>query len=193
MEISSGDSTPTSESLHIRAVAEGGLDSSNAHPSSGSNNAHMGSSSHFPKPLSKLSSLGTPAASLPSALPGAGASPASTSSSHVTAAGTPGALGGSAPPSVPQLLTSHPRLMALSVSSLTSDSKGGGTGVGLPSQDGDMVVNAGGKPQLEPLTIAANSNSIGAGPPTPTHSENQDGLDIRKSKLRIFFIIFIIN
>lgn len=45
------------------------------------------------------------------------------------------------------------------------------------SHDGEGIVV---KSQLEPLTISASSNNIGGGPPTPTHSENQDGIDIRK-------------
>lgn len=47
------------------------------------------------------------------------------------------------------------------------------------THDGEGLVV---KSQLEPLTISANSNNIGGGPPTPTHSENQDGIDIRKGE-----------
>lgn len=183
MEISSGDSTPTSESLHNRVVVDGNQDMVNNNPSV--SNLHMGSSSHFPKPHSKLthSNMVAPSASLSSSLPGSGTTSISTSSSHITNNGTPGTsslVSSSVPPTMPQLLNSHPRLMALSSTNLSEAKGGGGIVSNLGhSQDGDLS-NVGNKPQLEPLTIAANSINIGAGPPTPTHSESQDGLDIRK-------------
>lgn len=58
------------------------------------------------------------------------------------------------------------------------------------SHDGDGLVV---KSQLEPLTISANSNNIGGGPPTPTHSENQDGIDIRKGEYPITPLPFVLG
>lgn len=197
MDISSGDSTPTSEHLHNRGSGENSHDVSGANVSLASSglvsasgtsvtSTHAGSAPALLR--TKLgTSLGMLPTSLPSSLPHLGSSTAASTSVTNTTTTTSSlgssipTLSGSTPMAVPQLLSHHPRVISLS-SSLNK----GGVDVDTAktvnsnnshSHDGEGHLV---KLQLEPLTITANSNNIGGGPPTPTHSENQDGIDIRK-------------
>ncbi|XP_076045309.1 WW domain-containing adapter protein with coiled-coil wacky isoform X2 [Oratosquilla oratoria] len=215
MDISSGESTPTSENFHS-AVGGG----ENSHETSGAATISLAAalmtssgtvvtssgghgsvggllqSGGRPKLLS-TGSVGPLPASLPSSLPGIPALGAvcSTSQHHTTTTITTltttstssvvgGALSCNTPMAMPQLLNSHPRLVTLS--SLTKSSCIGAdmdTSKSLSNNSNNTNCHEGEgqvKSQLEPLTISANSNNIGGGPPTPTHSENQDGIDIRK-------------
>ncbi|KAK7080675.1 hypothetical protein SK128_019268 [Halocaridina rubra] len=190
MEISSGDSTPTSEHHHNRGIGE------NSHEVSGANVSLASSlvstsgttltsthSTTAPPTLMQAGlrpNMGMLPTSLPTSLPPLGSSSTScagtntiTTSSLVTSIP---ALVGSTPMAVPQLLPHHPRLSTLS-NSMNSKS-------GLSLNDDNVnhsSIDEGHVGKLEPLSISANSNNIGGGgPPTPTHSENQDGIDIRK-------------
>ncbi|CAL4064819.1 unnamed protein product [Meganyctiphanes norvegica] len=214
MEISSGDSTPTSEHLHNRGnggvpenshktksgIAPVSLSTSGLVSSSGPITSHSNSVAGNGSGLqSKLRGGGLLNSSVPSSLPnmsgnsgvGMNCAVAGTSNSSTTTTTTtttilttstsssslpPGPLSSSLPMAVPQILNSHPRLLALTKNNLEMDTSKSMNSNNTHSHD---EVNLG-HSKLEPLTISANSNNIGGGPPTPTHSENQDGIDIRK-------------
>lgn len=81
---------------------------------------------------------------------------------------------------LPQLLSLHPRVMSLAQA---KDHRKDSIIAPVTPSLASLNHHSGGPPegsQLEPLQISPNSNCIGGGPPTPTHSENHDGLDIRK-------------
>lgn len=196
MDISSGDSTPTSEHLHTRGTTtENSHDVSGATVSLATTSGATVTSTHSGTTTTHLQSglrpkLGLLPASLPSSLPLLSSTTvASTSGTNTTTTTTSSltssipALGGSTSMAVPQLLSLHPRLMTLpnsmNKSGIDMDTAKTVNTNNSHTHDGEGLVV---KSQLEPLTISANSNNIGGGPPTPTHSENQDGIDIRKGE-----------
>lgn len=220
MEISSGDSTPTSEHLHNRgnggvpgpenshesnsgsgqvSLSTSGLVNSCGPVSTHSNSVTASGHSGLQSKLrgGGLLSSSLPPSSLPNMISGtsssssgmnciAGTSNSTTNTTTTTTTTTtssttslpPGPLSSlSAPMAVPQILNSHPRLAALTKNNLEMDtSKSSVNSNNTHSHEEGTLGNS----KLEPLTISANSNNIGGGPPTPTHSENQDGIDIRK-------------
>ncbi|KAG0716408.1 WW domain-containing adapter protein with coiled-coil [Chionoecetes opilio] len=191
MDISSGDSTPTSEHLHARGTTtENSHDVSGATVSLATTSGATVTSTHSGTTTTHLQSglrpkLGLLPGSLPSSLPLLSSNAvASTSGNNTTTttslASSLPALGGSTSMAVPQLLNLHPRLMTLpnsmNKSGIDMDMKSVNCNNSHTHDGEGMLV----KSQLEPLTISASSNNIGGGPPTPTHSENQDCIDIRK-------------
>lgn len=194
MEISSGDSTPTSEHHHHnRGSGENSHDVSGANVSLASSLVSTSgttlTSTHSSTAPTLLQSgirskLGATMVmlptSLPTSLPPLGSSSSSSAGTNTittsSLASSIPALAGSTPMAVPQLLPHHPRLSTLS-NSMNSKS-------GLPVVEDNVnhsTNDEGHIGKLEPLSISANNNNIGGGgPPTPTHSENQDGVDIRK-------------
>ena len=231
MEISSGESTPSSNECHGRVNADSGQDrcggsnlASQQHIPSSSSGGHIFNTGGRPNKICHSSSLGPLTTCLPNSLPGGTISSSSssittsntnsnssnntnmaassqnsnnmTSSSHNNSSIS--ALNNSVPLAVPQLLNSHPRLLALSGTNTkvpsdhecnikgpnnnTNNNNNNNTTNNLYLHHHDSESSLPAKNQLEPLTISANTNSIGGGPPTPTHSENQDGIDIRKGR-----------
>ena len=136
MDISSGGSTPTSESVHNRTLDH----SRHKHPSSNSSNNILLSSSRLSSLYSNNNSSNNNSATI------------TTNSSSCDPRHHP---------------SSHHHH-----NNNNSDGK---------------LSNS----HLEPLTVNVNSSSNIQGPPTPTHSESHDGIDIRKGTFAFAAIQFL--
>lgn len=150
MDISPGDSTPTSETNYGHT------------PSRGENNSSL-SNVLLANALPRLTSHPIPAASF---------SPTSSSLTISTNA-PPTAVTTSNVPGPP------PNLRAITQTKVTAEQ----CDASSPQKQSTVQVPV--QSNLPPLQVdtTITSASVGEGPPTPTHSETQDGLDPRKSKL----------